>query len=39
MSNNHSSSVTDEAQTVMVSSHVLIRDSQTGQILVNKRGS
>ncbi len=29
----------DETQTMIVSSHVLIRDKHTGQVLVNKRGS
>lgn len=29
----------DDTQTVLASSHVLIRDKQTGKILVNKRGS
>jgi hypothetical protein len=39
MNNNQPSSITDEAPTVMISSHVLIRDRKTGQTLVNKRGS
>lgn len=29
----------DITQTVLASSHVLIRDKQSGQTLVNKRGS
>lgn len=31
--------VTDDTQTVIVSSHVLVRDKQTQQILVNQRDS
>lgn len=29
----------EDTQTVLISSHVLIRDKNTNQILVNKRGS
>jgi hypothetical protein len=29
----------DDTQTVIASTHVLIRDKQSGTILVNKRGS
>ena len=30
---------TDDTQTVLISSHVVIKDKKTNQILVNKRGS
>lgn len=29
----------DDTQAVLASSHVIIRDKQTGEILINKRGS
>ena len=38
-STEENTSSVDDTQTVLVSSHVLIKDRQTGNILVNRRAS